>query len=58
MQTRILKSNGKLNVARLVLPTRAECCLTVCGCDDRVMNGILHESAEQQDAVMLKIGIH
>ncbi len=53
MTQRITKTNGLSNVATLVLPSRAEHCLTVCGKDGLAMSGILGNAAQERKAVSL-----
>ena len=50
---KILKTNGVSNVATLVLPSRSEHCLTVCGKDDLKMKRILSSAAQERKATTL-----
>ena len=53
MLQKIIKTNGLSNVATLVLPSRSEHCLSVCGNDDLEMNTILRNAAQERKAVPL-----
>ncbi len=50
---KILKTNGLSNVATLVLPSRSEHCLTICGIDDLEMDGILGAATRELKATPL-----
>lgn len=53
MKQKILKTNGLSNVATLVLPSRAEHCLSVCDKDALAMDSILNDAAGERKAVQL-----
>lgn len=53
MIQKILKTNGLYNAATLVLPSRAEHCLTVCDKDALSMDSILNDAARERKAVQL-----
>ncbi len=53
MKTKIIKSNGKSGIATLVLPSRSEHCVTVCGDNAILMNNIIRDLVGERDAVTL-----